>query len=236
MLRISAVTNLDTTSWRVGYDILSAFSDGDSRLIPESLYQWENKISDFNSVSACEPYWAQVAVMQAQGLKMDFPMGLRWKRKKVVKYDAEINHTHRNIKGDVVEGSLVVEAQYHRKVEWLDVFRNVCSAMRPRYALMHIFSQDEISSVKVGSLESCFSSGVLYQGKIPDIGWAIFCGDDLAGLVDSFRISVAGFSVEELGNGFLIRVTEDLQDVVEDFSLFSRRRAELKSLFKEGYF
>ncbi|WP_330208193.1 hypothetical protein [Pseudomonas sp. Z13] len=236
MLRISAITSIDTSDWVVGKKVLSVFSENDSRLIPESLFQWENRISDFESIPACEPYWAQLATMQAQGSKIEFPIGLRWKRKKVVKYDAEISHTHIDLKGERINGSLRMQAQFHKKIDWLNVFRELCLAMKPSYAFMHFFSECEVVGVKSGTPESYFSSGIVHRGTIPNLGWAVFYGDEFAEAVDAERIAAAGFPIEKIGSGYLVRITEHLQDVVSNFSLFSKRRAELKTLFPEGFF
>lgn len=236
MLRISVITNFDTTNWVVGSQVLSAFSERDSKLIPESLFQWESRIADFENVPACEAHWAQMATMQVQGSKMEFPIGLRWKRKKVAKYDAEISHTHRNVKGEQIDGSLIVQAQFNSKIDWLSVFREACLAMRASYALMHVFHESEAVNVRPGTSESYFLSGVLHRGTIPNIGWAVFYGEEFAGSVDVDRIAGAGFPIEKIGSGYLVRVTENIQDVVNDFPLFSRRRAELKALFREGFF
>ena len=71
---------------------------------------------------------------------------------------------------------------------------------------------------------------------MPNIGWAMFYGDEFAQEVDADRIAASGFPIEKLGNGYLVTVTNSIQDVVDDFPLFSKRRAELKSLFREGFF
>lgn len=236
MLRISVKTNFDTANWIVGSQVLSVFSERGSKLIPESLFQWESKISNFESVPACEKYWAQMATMQVQGSKMEFPIGLRWKRKKVAKYDAEISHTHKNMKGEQIDGSLIVQAEFNSKVDWLSVFREACLAMRANYALLHVFHESETVNVRSGTSESYFLSGVLHRGMIPNIGWSVFYGEEFAGSVDVDRIASAGFPIEKIGSGYLVRVTENIQDVVNDFPLFSRRRAELKALFREGFF
>lgn len=236
MLRMSVITSIDTTDWRVGEKVLSVFSESNSKIIPESLFQWENRVSDFESVPACEPYWSQLATMQAQGATIEFPIGLRWKRKSIVKYDAEISHTHRNIKGERTDGSLSIQAQFHKKVEWLDVFRGLCLAMKPSYALLHFFSECELVGVKSGTPESYFVSGIVHGGTIPNVGWAVFYGDEFAEAVDGERIAAAGFPIEKIDNGYLVRVTEHFQDVVRNFPLFSKRRAELKALFPEGFF
>lgn len=54
--------------------------------------------------------------------------------------------------------------------------------------------------------------------------------------VDAARIRAAGFAVEELEDVIVVRVTDGLSDVVDDFERFSRRRAELKALFRPDLF
>lgn len=71
---------------------------------------------------------------------------------------------------------------------------------------------------------------------MPNIGWATFYGDEFAEEVNVERIAASGFPIEKLNTGYLVRVTENIQDVASDFSLFSTRRAELKSLFRENFF
>ncbi|WP_349971167.1 hypothetical protein [Pseudomonas caspiana] len=236
MLRMSVITKTDTKSWLVGERVISVFSDRHPKLLPESLFQWENKVADFESTAASEKYWAQTATLEVQGSTMEFPVGLRWKRKKVAKYDAEINHTQRNIKGELIDGSLNVQAQFNNKVDWLDAFRSSCLAMDAHFALLHIFSSCETANLKSGTPESYFFSGILHRGEIPNIGWAMFYGGALAESVDFKRIANAGFPIEKIGEGYLVRVTEDIEDIVNDFSLFSQRRAELKALFDGGFF
>ncbi|MNM47916.1 hypothetical protein D3C81_588910 [compost metagenome] len=174
--------------------------------------------------------------MQALGSKIEFPIGLRWKRKKVAKYDAEVSHTHKNIKGEQINGSLSVQAQFHNKIKCLDVFRELCLAMKPNYASMHFFSENEVVGVKPGTPESYFSSGIVHRGTIPNVGWAVFYGDEFAEAVDADRIAAAGIPIEKIASGYLVMATENFQDVVSNFSLFSKRRAELKALFREGFF
>ncbi|MCY1385108.1 hypothetical protein D9M69_734520 [compost metagenome] len=64
----------------------------------------------------------------------------------------------------------------------------------------------------------------------------MFYGDEFAQEVNADQIAASGFPIEKVGNGYLVRVTNSIQDVADDFSFFSKRRAELKSLFREGLF
>ncbi|GAB7532008.1 hypothetical protein PS3A_44230 [Pseudomonas sp. 3A(2025)] len=174
--------------------------------------------------------------MQAANAKVEIPIGLRWKNKGPAKYDAEISHTYMSVKGDLINGLLKLSAKLHRCVDWLVVFKELCLAIKPDIAIMHFFSGPELKKTSVGTHESYFLSGVVCNGKIPNIGWAMFYGDGFSQEVNAEKISAAGFCVESLGGGYLVRVTDDINDVVSDFSGFSKRRSELKGLFREGFF
>lgn len=235
MLRISLLTNCDTSDWSVGKEILDAFS-GDLRLVPETLFQWETKIAEYESVSGCKPYWAQVAKIQAQGTKIEIPIGLRWKRKKVAKYECEVSHTHTSIKGELISGSVNVRAQFNSKVDWFELFSKLCIATRPKYAMLHIFSGSELEGIKAGTPESLFLSGVLQSGKISNASWSMFLGTEFLVGLDIDVLRGNGFFVDELDGGCIIRITDDIQDVINDFSSFSKCRADLKSVFQDGFF
>lgn len=68
------------------------------------------------------------------------------------------------------------------------------------------------------------------------MGWAMAYGPGYAAEVDTARIRARGFPVDEIDGVSIIRVTDKLSDVVEDFEYFSRRRVELKSLFRPSLF
>lgn len=71
---------------------------------------------------------------------------------------------------------------------------------------------------------------------LPNIGWAMAYGKAYESEIDATRIRAAGFSVEQQDGVSVVRVTENLSDVADDFEKFSRRRAELKSLFRPDLF
>jgi len=50
------------------------------------------------------------------------------------------------------------------------------------------------------------------------------------------KISDKGFLIEKLNDGFLIKLSDKLEDVLSDYETFSRRRDELKALFPPGAF
>lgn len=71
---------------------------------------------------------------------------------------------------------------------------------------------------------------------LTNLGWASFFGGEFSKEVDESMIAAAGFPVRKIGDGYLVQVTENISDVIDNFALFSQRRAELKSLFRDGLF
>ncbi len=89
-----------------------------------------------------------------------------------------------------------------------------------------------------GSPESYFSAGIVgaKDPSVPNLGWANYLGGPFAGAVRPTEIAAAGYAIEKIGEGYLIQVTDRLQDVEENFSYFSERRAQLKKLFPDDFF
>lgn len=89
-----------------------------------------------------------------------------------------------------------------------------------------------------GSLYCEFRAGELnsFVSGLTNLGWASWFGGEYAKEINEETISAAGFPIQKIGDGYLVQVTENINDVVDDFRMFSNRRAELKSLFRDGLF
>ncbi|HIE30060.1 TPA: hypothetical protein EYP66_22575 [Candidatus Poribacteria bacterium] len=235
-IRFSALTGESTTDWSVGRHVLQAFEDVSPQLVPEMLYQWEDKVGPFESVEKTERYWAQVAQMRTSGSLSEFPIGLRWKRNRAVKYEAEISHTGRNTKGMVIEGRLNVHASMHKKTDWCALGMKLSEAMNSAVAMVHCFASLDNQECGFGTPESDFRSFVVVNGQLPNLGWGMFFGGDFAKEVEPDIISAAGFPIQRVGKGYWVQVTEDINDVAADFPMFSKRRVVLKSLFRDDLF
>ncbi|MDE3811265.1 hypothetical protein I7I49_13380 [Sinorhizobium meliloti] len=235
-VRFFALTRECTTDWSVGRRVLRAFEEAGHQFVPETLYQWEDKIGIYKSVEQAKPYWAQVAQMRTNGSLLEFPIGLRWKRSRSVKYEAEVSHTGRNSQGNIIEGRLNIYADANGKADWRTLGTRLSEAINSNVAMMHCFASLDNQACRSGTPESDFRSFVVVNGQIPNIGWGMFFGGDFSKEVDQNAVSAAGFPIETIGNGYWVQVTEDINDVVHDFAMFSKRRAELKSLFREDLF
>ena len=102
--------------------------------------------------------------------------------------------------------------------------------------MLHLFSDPELgpherrNSFQIGSFNAAL------KPDIPNIGWAMFYGNEFAEKIDAEGIFRAGFPIEKMSNGYLVRVTEDIKDIARDFEFFARQRTELRSLFPSGFF
>lgn len=239
MVRMFVNTDAVTTDWSTGRKVLSAFCETDERLVPEYLWQWETCIGEFETVEQCRESWAWMTQLRAHGSKHDFPLGLGWRRKKTVRYQAEMKHSANNALGRWNGGSLSVFAAPHKTVDWLPVFRRVCDALTPTFGLLHYFVPVE-DAEGTGTAASYFRGGVIpSKGMpkcIPNIGWATFFGQEFSENVRAEEIAGAGFAVDKLNDGYLIRITDNINDVADRYPYFSNRRAQLKKFFPADFF
>ena len=68
------------------------------------------------------------------------------------------------------------------------------------------------------------------------LGWATYFGPQFSNETDFMKLQERGYIVEPLAGGFLVLMSGSLTDVQTDFATFSRRRAELKSVFRPDLF
>lgn len=236
---LSLVTSIDTSSWNFGCRFLSALLLFDGKLTPEFVSNVEPIKTPFVSVDETEEFWAPTVVVRGPHGRTEAKSSFLWRRLRSVKHDGHVMHTSINKMGKKALGSIIVRAQVNREIEWLSVFRDLCMVVQPKFGMLHLFTEQELVEAGFKSPEYLFQSGPpgwAVEGSIPNLAWASFLGDELAAEVGRERLVGHGFSVDSMANGHLITVTESLLDVAERFDEFSKRRAELKGLFRPGLF
>jgi hypothetical protein len=246
-IRFSLVTHEDTTHWDVGKRVLQAFCSKDPRLTPEYLDNSEAIKMPFQSLADCEKYWAPEVIIDAGNCgRILTRWPCMWKRTKSVRYRGEMNPTKVNNRGQRIPGWLKVDADSDRTTDWSELFISLVDAVKPIFATLHLFTDVETRRGAFGAGEVAavgaddFLAGppgvVLEDRGIPNLAWATFFGGEYSADVDAQALHASNFGVEAFGNGFLVKVTPCMFDVVDDFALFSARRSELKKLFRSGLF
>ncbi|WP_460745153.1 hypothetical protein [Microvirgula curvata] len=236
-VRFTINTRAETIGWSVGERLIDSLAINDGALMPEYVSHNADKVTDpFVNKSKAENLWAEKATIRFNGALSEFYQDFAWRRRKNTKYTGRVCHTFRDFYGKTVPGSICLTSACNENIDWYLLFKTWCEIFPPQLGMLHLFSKPELGSDKK---YDSFQLGIFNEAlnpDVPNIGWAMFYGDEFAEAVDSERISAAGFPVEKMGNGYLVRVTENIQDIVSDFSVFSKRRAELKSLFPAGFF
>ncbi len=236
-VRIAIRTKSETIGWGVGEAFIASLSRDEGLLVPEQVSHNADKFGEsFMGVAASEACWASKAALRFNGTLLDFYQDFAWRRKKAVKSTGSVVHTARNARGQVVPGAVSYRSANSERVDWYSLFKAWCEIFPPQLGMLHLFSEPELgphekyNSFQIGSFNSAL------KPDVPNMGWAMFYGDEFAEEVDVERIAASGFPIEKLNTGYLVRVTEYIRDVARDFALFSKRRAELKSLFREDLF
>lgn len=234
-VQISIRTKSETTDWSFGERLLESLEG--VGLVPEQVSHNADKfIEPFLGVEESKSVWASLASIRFNGSTRDFYQDFAWRRKSAIKCTGSVIHTARNMNGKLVPGGLSFRAGFSDSVDWMSLFKSWCDIFPPQLGMLHIFTAPELQlSEKNGSFQiGSFNSAL--KPEVPNIGWAMFYGDEFAKEVNSDEVEASGFPLESLNNGYLVSVTNNIQDVVSDFSLFSKRRAELKRLFRDGFF
>ena len=227
-----------TTDWEVGRSVLEFITAFDKRLVPQVINRsYNSAYTDFASVAACESFWASLTV--SKGLDKTNPdfyyysenhTNFYFKRRKVVKSSFEFRHTLRNRKGNLNAGILRYSAHYHKAIDWNALFLGLCDILESHDAMMHYFGGDEPRwrlqrSVEYPELAHHTIFPVRPEKKqMQDSCFYIEDGDVQ-------RISDAGHFIEKMHGGYLIKVTDKVEDMISDYKTFANSRRDIKSLF-----
>ncbi|MEG3150849.1 hypothetical protein U1769_13215 [Sphingomonas sp. ZT3P38] len=240
----SVLTSIETTSATTekcfGRDFMHTLIGQDSRLEPELVSTSERFKDPFISLDHfIEEWWAMPIKTHFDGRVTGERFGgPLWKRKSPLASRGMINHGSINSRGQKIPSILWFESRWDKRIDFFTLFRNWISVSKPEIGMLHVFTDEEKGSLcsDAGSSFKAGSFGGPAKPGIPNIGWAMAYGGEYLTEVNVENIKAAGFPIDRHGDTMIVRVTENLDDVVNDFRLFATRRAELKRLFKPGLF
>lgn len=262
-VQLEIQTNADLTSWAVGERILSPLFCN-AKLTPQKAAIFGDVTAkygfDVENIEDCKEHWASKAEMRHDGSLSEFNADFNWKRRKIAKSQGYVTFSNTNRRGKKIPARVWFRSQYRKEIDWAGLFVNWCEITAPFAAILHpLVSMDRPKrndkDVRDYNYEedvfeqawSRFLSGTFYcefragelnsmVSGLTNLGWASWFGDDFAKEVNEKAIAAAGFPIQKIGNGYLVQVTEDINDVCDDFPKFSKRRAELKALFRDDLF
>ena len=235
-IQISIRTKTETTSADFGRKFLSQFIEPDDRLTPEffdSKIERYNRTPFTNIDDALSKWCIYQRIVSAIG-ECDFNESAKWKRKSTPRYSCNFQHTLTNRYGGIHAGHLDFNAKWNPKVDWLQLFSNLCEASNAYMAMFHHFTPVEVAKPK-----SYFAMGTMGAGTDPrfeDIPWAMMVGKELTPKIDFDTLKFYNFPVKECGDGHLIFVTDSLLDVSQRFDYFVEYREILRHLLPTDLF
>lgn len=237
---ISLETSQSTEDKAFGRAFMQHLIDQDVRLVPELLSASETYKDPYLGLDdMIERWWAMPIATyfdgRPTGVRMGGPL---WKRKTVLASRGMVNHGWINVRNQKIPSNLWFESRWTETVDFFQLFSNWVRLSKPAIGMLHLFTDTEKPSLQTGAGGS-FSVGSFggpAKPGLPNIGWAMVYGAEYAVEVDVGAICAAGFPVKHIDGAVIIRVTDSLSDVVNDFAFFTRRRAELKLLFRPGLF
>ncbi|WP_114391082.1 hypothetical protein [Notoacmeibacter marinus] len=253
----------DIHSWDVGGSLLQSVFKVE-KLKPQRVATFGEVTAKHGfhveTLGDCQSHWARKATMRLDESPREFFQSFHWRRVKVAKSQGTVTFPSDNLKGTRLSGGLFFESQFKKEIDWIGIFSIWCSILTPYGAILHPaidmeqpvrngrdvreytlneeINQNAWSRFSTGTFHCEFRAGELNSlfSGFTNLGWASFFGGEYAHEVAAAAISAAGFPVQSIGDGYLVQVTEDINDVINDFTMFLKLRAELKSLFRDGLF
>lgn len=239
---ISAQSQVDIAGQIFGRKFIEALCV-EPRLIPEQLGWAEEYTDPFLSIDDfVTNWWAMDASVWAEGeAKSYYFQGPDWRRRSKITSHGMVRHASVNNLNYRIPSLIWFEARWDPSIDFQQLFDAWLAIASMDVAMLHVFHGNEGNEGQFVGEENkrhfrLGSFGGRLKPGLPNIGWAMAYGAKYKDEVDVNRIRSAGFSVDELNGAVVVRVTEKLSDVINDFAEFSRRRALLKSMFRPDFF
>lgn len=225
-----------TIDWAFGKQLLQLFADHDSRLVPQSLSVWEDKVADFSGVDGVQQHWAGKGQMRIDGSLIEFHVGLGWRRKRNTSYQAEINHESRDTRGRLIPATLDVYAKPQKKIDWRGFVNKLYELTEARYGFAHLCRDAGVGADLSEAREPTWGIGQRTPTSVPQLGWSTFFGPLYAeffslGFEDRQDVDIA-----KIGDGIAITLSDNIMDVADSFEVFSQTRTKVKADFPENFF
>lgn len=237
---ISIETNAETEAADFGRSLIGSLCHEDPRLVPERLSTTENYKDPFLGIDDFLANWWAIPVKTIVDgqTRPDSFSGPSWKRKSVLASRGMISHGITDLRYHKYPSSIWYECRWLNGINFNHLFDAWVRLSNADIGMLHVFTDREKQELQTenGSWFETGSFGGAAKPGLPNIGWAMAYGASYAAEVDAARIRSEGFPVDEIDGVTIVRVTDKLSDVVDDFEQFSRRRAELKALFRPSLF
>ena len=219
-----------------GKQLLELFASHDKRLVPQTLSIWSDKVADLAELENAQPHWAGIGTMQVNGALSEFHVGVGWHRKLTTRYQAEIRHESRNVRGRLIPATLSVYAKPHKAIDWRGFANRLYEFTEAQYGFVHLHRDAHLRADLSEAQEPNRITAERTTTSVPQLGWSTFLGKPYAEFGQPILDASKNGTVVEIGDGAAITVTESIMDVANSYKAFDQERAKLKARFPEKFF
>jgi len=238
LISIEATKETEVRSY--GAQFMQSLLDEDPRLVPELVSTSERFRDPFVDLDTFVKDWWAIPIKtyvddRLVGQRFGGP---HWKRRSALANRGMVAHGLTNLKGQRTPSTLWFQSRWDRSVDFFHLFEAWVEQANPDIGMLHVFGNAELVEPRSNAATS-FSVGS-FGGKakpgLPNMGWAMAYGTGFAHEVNFVGIENAKFPIHRVNDVVVVRITENLADVVENFHFFLKRRAELKQFFRSDLF
>lgn len=123
------------------YEALKATSE---KLLPEYVNWYEPVNIPVANHEDWKTHWCTDATMRTDGASSDVRFGALWRRRHSLQGWGQAQFASRSHKAE--DSSLSLHYNWSPKVDWLALFRDLCEITVPAYAMLHLFTAEEIEA------------------------------------------------------------------------------------------
>lgn len=225
-----------TIDWTFGKQLLELFSNFDSRLAPQTISVWGDKVADFSEIEDARRHWAGLRQIRVDGSLSEFHIGAGWHRMLTTRYQAEIKHESRDIRGCLIPATLSVYAKPHKAIDWHGFTNLLYELTEAQYGFAHLYRDAHLRADLSEAREPSWITDQRTPTTVPQLGWSTYFGQPYLNMVSTLVGQSQNVNIAKIGDGYSITLTDSILDVADDFEEFNRTRAKVKTCFPEDFF
>ena len=172
-----------TIDWEFGKSLLELFRDHDRRLAPQTLSIWSDNAADLSNIENAQPHWARIGTIRGNGSFSEFHVGVGWHRKLTTRYQAEIKHESRNVRGKLIPATLSIYAKPHKAIDWRGFANRLYRLTQARYGFAHLYRDAHPRADLSEAREPTWITGQRSSVSVPQLGWSTFLGAPYADFI-----------------------------------------------------
>ncbi|WP_395330780.1 hypothetical protein WBP06_00560 [Novosphingobium sp. BL-8H] len=241
-IRLSVATLVDISPLEFGENFFRKIIDKDCRFAPKTLSIDPMKYQ-YDGVKSIEREWLRESEIPDDadpGKTRKIRSSFHWQGNEDPVKFGSVNFPKKNDYGEVGNGLISIRANYAESELWVSLFKKICSLSSPFWGFVHVIADEETYIDTAGSRVDRYCKPVTTKAyrtrEFPNLASLNFIRDDMVDPAIWPQIQAAGFPVERFLDGYLLRVSSGFADILDDFPVFSRRRAELKAFFPVDLF